>query len=214
MRLKKLLSECNNQIDADYISFIFGEYMDSDKDKSIFKNKKRSKVIKELIEELLTLEGRGNCNEIIYVIRYLDIDNDKYTYAVDLRKEGDDQNYGIDFSDWKDIVDCEVSDTSIYKYGKDKVLANILFELTFFGMDYKTSIENLKKESEELKRRIDEIKKGEAKYYTLEEVRKDLGLPEEDEKTKKKRQRELRRNIKYNEEIKKQFFMADKKEPA
>ena len=68
--------------------------------------------------------------------------------------------------------------------------------------------------SEELKRRIDEIEKGEAKYYTLEEDRKDLGLPEEDEKTKKKRQRELRKNIKYNEEIKRQFFTADKKEPA
>lgn len=67
--------------------------------------------------------------------------------------EGNDPvHYAMDLIDWKELIDAPIDDQSILKYGTERTLVEILWEITFDGYDYQTVCTNQKKLLESLKK--------------------------------------------------------------
>lgn len=154
MTLRELMIIYNTQEKMEYIMFEFLKKF-SRKDKIDSYNITK---IQRLFQELLSFE-KNNRKEIIYVERYKDDIGDtiQYYYDVYFREETSKESYALDFMDWKEVIDFNIDEKSLWKYGEETVLIEILWEITFDGFDYET----VKKRSEELMRRICETKEGE-----------------------------------------------------
>lgn len=89
--------------------------------------------------------------------------------------------YGLMFSDRNKILGMLVSKNCIDRIGEAKTLAVILNEITFFGIDEDISKETQLEHIEELDKISKEIEEGKAecKCFSIDEIRKELGLEEE-----------------------------------
>lgn len=58
------------------------------------------------------------------------------------------QVWGFEFSDWKEVLGYHVHDKSIQKYGLERCMAHILFEMTYCGFSYVETKEARNKPSE------------------------------------------------------------------
>lgn len=85
--------------------------------------------------------------------------------------------YGLEFLEWQDILSYPLSDKCIERYGLERCLAYILFEMTFFGVEP----EGMEKQSEELGQSIKECEKARA------EGNADYFVPAEEERQKWRR---------------------------
>lgn len=116
--------------------------------------------------------------------------------------------YAIEFSDWKDILAWNISETSLKKYGVETVLAYLLHEMTFFGVA-KTDTENAQKDLEESIREVEEAKaRGENPGISFEEVMKEIagscGLdlkPQTEEEKAEFRHKALVSNFEYQKKL-------------
>jgi len=84
------------------------------------------------------------------------------------------EHYGCELTDHAEVMGYLVADTPLTTKNIISVLAQILFDTSFFGYDQ----EGLPDVLESLKRSDEDIEEG--RTYTLEEVREHLGLPPED----------------------------------
>lgn len=110
-------------------------------------------------------------------------------YYVDiLHKLGDllPESYGYEFSKWEDILGAEIVVPSVKQYGTNEFLADVLFEMSFNGMEREQQEERREildqfiEEIEKLKELPEEERYKNLKTLNLDELRKELDLPEPD----------------------------------
>lgn len=135
----------------------------------------RGKYSKEKIEEadqgylhvyyeLQSLKRKPSEEYQIYICKKEDIDGEKFT-DVALYCEEDEQVYAIDLTPWEDLIDAEIKNDT--KFGRDRVLAHILWEITFYGFrSERVKLERIK--LMELSKRID---RGEEKLIPWKEIK-------------------------------------------
>lgn len=110
-------------------------------------------------------------------------------YYVDiLHKLGEllPDSYGYEFSKWEDILGAEIVVPSVKQYGTNEFLADVLFEMSFNGMEREQQEERREildqsiAEIEKLKDLPGEERNKSFKTLNLDELRKELDLPEPD----------------------------------
>lgn len=152
MTFRELLKIHDNPKDKEYFVFVFSQYLQKCKKK---KNMQSAlKRIDRLFQELLGFE-KTSTHWTIGVERYLDDleeETIQYHYDVYIMEENDPVHYAMDLIDWKKLIDAPIDDQSILKYGTERTLVEILWEITFDGYDYQTVCKNQKKLLESLKK--------------------------------------------------------------
>ncbi|MEF2609840.1 MAG: DUF6557 family protein [Faecalicoccus sp.] len=151
MTFRELLKMHDNPKDKEYFAFVFSQYL---KKCTIKKNMQPTiKRIDRLFKELLGFE-RTPFHWTIGVERYLDDleeETIQYFYDVYIMEENDPVHYAMDLIDWKELIDAPIVEESILKYGTERTLIEILWEITFDGFDYQTVCKNQKKLLDSLK---------------------------------------------------------------
>lgn len=152
MTFRELLKMHDNPKDKEYFAFVFSQYL---KKRTIKKNMQSAiKQTDGLFEELLDFE-KTPTHWTIGVERYLDDleeETIQYFYDVYIMEENDPVHYAMDLIDWKELIDAPIVEESILKYGTERTLVEILWEITFDGFDYQTVCKNQKKLLESLKK--------------------------------------------------------------
>lgn len=152
MTFRELLKMHDNPKDKEYFAFVFSQYF---KKRTIKKNMQSAiKQTDGLFEELLDFE-KTPTHWTIGVERYLDDleeETIQYFYDVYIMEENDPVHYAMDLIDWKELIDAPIVEESILKYGTERTLVEILWEITFDGFDYQTVCKNQKKLLESLKK--------------------------------------------------------------
>lgn len=152
MTFRELLKMHDNPKDKEYFAFVFSQYL---KKRTIKKNMQSAiKQTDGLFEELLDFE-KTPTHWTIGVERYLDDleeETIQYIYDVYIMEENDPVHYAMDLIDWKELIDAPIVGESILKYGTERILVEILWEITFDGFDYQTVCKNQKKLLESIKK--------------------------------------------------------------
>lgn len=97
----------------------------------------------------------------------------------------DDTTYSILLVKWEEVLGWEVSSYCMDHFGKVKLAAYLLYELTFFGIDYKDVVKEQEKLEQELKETDEQIKRGEYNGIPFEKFMKELGMESKEEIFKK-----------------------------
>lgn len=85
------------------------------------------------------------------------------------------EGYAYEYNYMTDILGYSVSLACIYAFGVIKVACSILYEMTFFGNDIDTQRENVKQETKQLHKSIEEVHSGEAKLTSFTDFCKKYG---------------------------------------
>lgn len=133
---------------------------------------------------------------VLTVIKLYDVDYDTMseTPFMDVSAylpEGDDF-YGIEFTDWENLVGCEVCELSLSEYGTKECLAHLLWEITFCGFEPS----DITEKREEIEKTLDEVSEGgteEGKPWR--EVMNELGLDTEENEEERKKEFEIMKGL-------------------
>ena len=119
--------------------------------------------------------------------------------------------YGIEDMDWNDIIDYPINEKSIQIYGTVSCLASILYCLSWYGYEYKTSNENREKFFEKLLKSVEELESGKQETYELDidQLREELGLEKETEDEKKLREENFQEMCEKNDKENRKIFGED-----
>ena len=89
----------------------------------------------------------------------------------DLREKGADApSYAYEFTDQEEVLGYYVADNLHTQNNLEDLLSDIMFEMNFFGFEQ----EDLTKEKTELDRRVSEVKSGEGKFVSVDDLFKDM----------------------------------------
>lgn len=128
-------------------------------------SKKSLGSYKTVYNNLLTMEVKDNKEMYIFVVEEKDyFEDEKYFNVLGLDIK-DGESYAIEFMDWSDWLGSNVVDKSVEKLGSVIFVAECLKEMTFLGFEE----ERMTEEREELNRRVESIKSGEAEFLSSEE---------------------------------------------
>lgn len=119
--------------------------------------------------------------------------------------------YCIEDMDWNDIIDYPINEKCIQMYGTVSCLASILYYLSWYGYEYKTSTENREKFLKKLLESVKELESGKQETYELDfdEIREELGLEKETENEKKLRKENFQKMYEKNDKENKKIFGED-----
>lgn len=92
--------------------------------------------------------------------------------------ESEKQNYGLSFSKWNELAGLEIEQRNC-DFSNEKLLAHVLWEITFDGFDEETIQKSSDELMERLKEAEDSIKNG--NFKTHEEVMTELGFKFDEE---------------------------------
>ena len=121
---------------------------------------------KKVYEELLNLKPKKS--DCILKIKHVKNDEEEYEDVFGTSKN-DDQDYALEFTYWQEWLDMEIDSKTLKKYSKPSIIANCIYEMTFFGFDQK----KIKKKMDELL----EMRTNESKRIPLEDLRIELEKP-------------------------------------
>ncbi len=144
MILKELISKYTHEI---ILAKLIELYPEQEKSLKGYRN-----ALKELSNlEVKTSEMKLN------VYKHFDKDDKRYYTYVDGIKEDDDTGMGwaIEFVDWNEWLGMKINPKSMQEFSLLDIVCHALWEMTFCGYSQK----KLEEERNELKRRIDSIKK-------------------------------------------------------
>lgn len=128
-------------------------------------SKKSLDSYKTVYNNLLTMEVKDNKEMYIFVVEEKDyFEDEKYFNVLGLDIK-DGESYAIEFMDWSDWLGSNVVEKSVDKFGSVIFVAECLKEMTFLGFEE----ERMTEEREELNRRVESIKSGEAEFLSSEE---------------------------------------------
>jgi hypothetical protein len=116
-------------------------------------------------EELLALSDGGG-GGVLYcelVIEENDGGAPDVYFDCTISYAGDSEKYALDFIDWAEIVGCAVDDVCLQKYGALLVVAELLWEVTFYGYERKT----VRGEADKLNESIAELETADRKPDTV-----------------------------------------------
>ena len=95
-------------------------------------------------------------------------------------------SYSYSWNDWSEIVEVPVIEEGLDEDGKDAVAEDIIWEMTWNGLDKEKHDERVEELEKMLSERSEETKQADAsKGLSLEDLRKELGLPQKSEEEKK-----------------------------
>jgi len=128
-------------------------------------SKKSLDSYKTVYNNLLTMEVKDNKEMYIFVVEEKDyFEDEKYFNVLGLDIK-DGESYAIEFMDWSDWLGSNVVEKSVEKLGSVIFVAECLKEMKFLGFEE----ERMTEEREELNRRVESIKSGEAEFLSSEE---------------------------------------------
>lgn len=128
-------------------------------------SKKSLDSYKTVYNNLLTMEVKDNKEMYIFVVEEKDyFEDEKYFNVLGLDIK-DGESYAIEFMDWSEWLGSNVVEKSVEKFGSVIFVAECLKEMTFLGFEE----ERMAEEREELNRRVESIKSGEAEFLSSEE---------------------------------------------
>ncbi|EEG77468.1 DUF6557 family protein [Dethiobacter alkaliphilus] len=149
-------------------------------------------IYKHVIEELKSLLAKPSEQPTTLVVAKIKniLEPNGVIFDVFGVFEDDKERYSLSMEPWEEWNGFNVLDKSIQIYGAPAVVAHAIYELTFYGYSAEGAAKRVAKEKQILKRRLDEIERGETELIPYEEVRADLGIadnrtPEEKEQQKK-----------------------------
>lgn len=107
--------------------------------------------------------------------------------------------YGIELEEWNNLLGMNVAQECINEYSEEIVLAHILYEMTFLGMN-KNEVDNRRKE---IFISLEETKNEECEYISFEELYEEIGYTDNRtvDEIKAEMEKDYSINIK-NDEIK------------
>lgn len=146
------------------------------------KSTKRKNRIRNLLNEFDKLDTVLDNSWIVFCEPILGEDHLDSTIIkkeelLDTKVEKDKvpESYAYEFNSMTDILGYSVSYACIYAFGAIKVACSILYEMTFFGSDIDVQRENIKQETEQLHKSIEEVHNGEAKLTSFTDFCKKYG---------------------------------------
>lgn len=200
--------------------------------------KKYREILFDSYSNMLSIKENLNSDNYIICIKHIDFfDGEKTEFfdasmisktdlltkksprsatGTELFKNPDD--YAIlsafEFCPWKEILGWNVPDACVTAYGIDNVAMAILDEMTFFGLEEEATAERAEEESQKLVEIEKDIKEhpDHTKPMDLDQLRKDLGIPEETEEEKERRKKELEIEMAFNNKESDRILTAVKEE--
>ncbi len=88
------------------------------------------------------------------------------------------QDYAWNFTPWEELMGYGMAESKLTKDHADTVLAQILYEMTFFGMSHEAWKQRTAEIEESLRVSMDKVKAGE--YHDAEEVFAGFGLTKDE----------------------------------
>jgi len=135
------------------------------------------------------LDSDGEIEEVydMFVVHKSDFENydrnsfleastyEEMTERYENSKKHNNLSYSPFGINWDVVLGYSMIQASFQYISKENAAATIFHECTWFGFDFKESCENNKKETEEIKRRVEEVEKEDKdSYISWEEVREEL----------------------------------------
>lgn len=172
MKLRELLRHNDISHTVNYFCHLFSNYHTKEEMETKYTEENIRRIMTKMIDELVNLPSKESDLSLIAVVKYMDFNDDEFFYDYDdfVMKKGSNEFYGIEEIDWAEIIDVEVNDKSIEKYGITNVVNPILWSLSWNGYDYSTNTKNCKKFLEELDEAVQKAKDSDAVTYTVEEI--------------------------------------------
>lgn len=154
---------------------------------------KINKNIKKLINSLLSLEPNDSLLTSICAIKTMNYDAEmdddlhyiitapvKYYEDFDVFSiyADDPERYSLMFTDWRNLINADILDKCINRYGLIPVLANVLYEISWEGYDYESAKEKSENMIAELNASVEEIDKHPERLHDFDSIREEFGVPE------------------------------------
>lgn len=157
---------------------------------------KINKNIQELIDSLLSLEPNKESNKAptcigaIKTMNYdAEMDDDLHyitTASVKYYEDfdvfaiyaDDPERYSLMFTDWRNLINADILDKCINRYGLIPVLANVLYEISWEGYDYESAKERAENMIAELNASVEEIDEHPERLHDFDSIREKFGVPE------------------------------------
>ena len=172
----------------DYIySNIYSHFYEPAEKEEINKN------FKKLIDSLLLLEPNESLLTSIGAIKTMNYDAEmdddlhyittasvKYYEDFDVFAiyADDPERYSLMFTDWRNLINADILDKCINRYGLIPVLANVLYEISWEGYDYESAKERAKNMIAELNASVEEIDEHPERLHDFDSIREKFGVPE------------------------------------
>jgi len=203
-----LLIELIKKVSFDEVwEILKGEYDVPEKGKSDYKQ-----VFDELIDMNLKLDS-GDAKEkkvTIGVCEFEDLlEPGKFVFDVFGISHGDSNRYSLSLETWSNWLSYEVLDKSIQIYGEAVVLAQIIFDMTFYGYSSKEVEDRHQEVVGALNDSYKIIEDGKAEFIPAEDVFSKLGFEKDeaiDPEVERKKREGTKAAIKRNEVIFKELI--------
>lgn len=152
-----------------------------------------NKNFKKLINSLLSLEPNESLLTSIGAIKTMNYDAEmdddlhyittapvKYyeTFDVFSIYVDDPERYSLMFTDWRNLINADILDKCINRYGFIPVLANVLYEISWEGYDYESAKEKSESMIADLNASVEEIDEHPERLHDFDSIRDELGIPE------------------------------------
>lgn len=98
-----------------------------------------------------------------------DIGDDIYENVFGISPDSDD-TWALEYTTWDKWLGYEVDVKTLKNYSKIDIVAHCMWEMTWAGFDQKT----IKSQIDEITGRMDDVKNGDVKCISLEEMRNEL----------------------------------------
>lgn len=188
----------------------------------------RSNKINNLISDLLSRNVKFDKDKIIFCLKIKDDLYDPkeedgpveffdvfYASKDAIKNCSNDYNnfdiYSLSFVPWNTLLGYRVCEKSIKEYGVETVIAEFLWEITFYGWEEDDMQEQEKKLADSVKEYEESKENGTLKTHTLDELFNEIGY--KDTRTEEERKEDLERAIsiqKENSNKIKSFILSEK----
>ena len=163
--------------------------------------------LRSLIQYLCALDATQSKDGVFFASNAMEGSSQKVCAVLSMRNEILEcelpQNYAWDLTPWEELMGYGLAETKLTKDHANTVLAQILYDMTFFGMDYET----WKREAAEVEESLEVSRKAAeaGEYRTAEEVFSEFGLPkdEPDEVADELSSNLIRAKMEYNQHCRK-----------
>lgn len=134
------------------------------------------------IQYLLSLEAVPSENDIFYAVHTMEGQYSRVKADLsrrdDILKDELPEHYAWEFTDWEQVLGWRIADTKLTLDHMDDVLADILFEMSFFGTDPEEWKQRKAEIEASLDESMEEIRNGDSR--SAEEVFAEFGLPRDE----------------------------------
>ena len=195
-----------------------------EKDSILYKAKQ--KIVKSFVNmQNMPITKKENEDYIVFAIPAVEFDCPSSTYydtflikrenLLKLKENPNEyvETYTYDFEDTSVVLGYEVANVSNKMIDKEKLAAIIFFEITFNGYDEEVKKARIKEVLDSLNESLEEIKSGNYKSYSVEEVFEELGISSDLDEEYSKIDKEIQKiAIEANKKIKKEWLTQEVKE--